>query len=134
MKLIFINEVGRTWNGENTYEFLFTDDTSEIDGEFWDRVPAGGNPEPPRPTFVKKVGKLKTDLVFDLVQNSDTFAMWDAVDGLIALGWENIDDYELYPESRIHFDFGADIESVEAKLLSKDNTLVYSEDTIKIEE
>jgi hypothetical protein len=29
----------------------------------------------------------------------------DAVDGVIALGYEN-DDYESYPESRLHFHFG----------------------------
>jgi hypothetical protein len=28
--------------------------------------------------------------------------VWDAVDGVIALGYENIDDYESYPESRLH--------------------------------
>lgn len=133
MKLIYINKVGMSWNSGRVYEFLFSD-SEDVDGENWDRIPAGGNPEPPKSTYVKKVGKLNTDLVFDLIQDSDTFAMWDAVDGLISLGWENIDEYEQYPDSRIHFSFGDELDVVVEKLLTKDNTLVFSNDTIKIEQ
>jgi hypothetical protein len=45
--------------------------------------------------------------------------VWDAVDGVIALGYENIDDYESYPESRLHFHFGDTIKDVENKLYEK---------------
>jgi hypothetical protein len=50
--------------------------------------------------------------------------VWDAVDGVIALGYENIDDYESYPESRLHFHFGDTIKDVENKLYEKD--LIYN--------
>ena len=125
MFLIFINKIGTTWDSENIYEFLFSDDITDVDGEFWDKVPAGGNPEPPKPASVKKVGRLNTSLDLDVIQDSDTFAMWDSIDGLIALGWENIDEYEEYPDNRLYFGFGSKLEDVEKKLLAKDNALVF---------
>ena len=62
-----------------------------------------------------------------MVQKSDTFAVWDAVDGIIALAWEDISDYDEYPDSRLYFKFGEDIKSVEDKLYEKDIILKYKE-------
>lgn len=59
--------------------------------------------------FIKKVGHLEADLKLDVIQNSDTFAVWDAVDGVISLGWENINAYDSYPEKRLCFRFGETI-------------------------
>jgi hypothetical protein len=61
-----------------------------------------------------------------LVQQSDTFSVWDAVDGVIALGWENIDEYDEYPEIRLWFKFGEEIKTVNDKLYEKDIVLEYS--------
>ena len=42
--------------------------------------------------------------------------MQDCIDGCIALAWENIDDYEEYPENgRLVFNFGEAFEDVERK-------------------
>ena len=35
MKLIYINKVGKDWEGNYMYEFLFSDTTENIDGEDW---------------------------------------------------------------------------------------------------
>lgn len=128
MKLIYINKVGKEWDGTYVYEFLFSDKVENVDGEEWDSVPASGRPEPPNSEFVKSVGVLKTDIVFNLVQDSDTFAVWDAVDGIVALGWEDIDDYDVYPESRLWFNFGLDISEVNDRLYERDLVLNYNND------
>lgn len=126
MKLVYINEIGADWTGKNMYEFLFSDDVTSIDGDDWDAYPASGRPEPPSGEFIKKVGRLTTELKFDLVQDSDTFALWDAVDGVIALGWENLTEYDEYPESRLYFSFGDEIGGVEDALYERDAVLDYN--------
>ena len=129
MKLVYINEVGTDWTGNFIYEFLFSDKIDAVDGEDWDAYPASNAPSPPNGKFIKRVGRLTSEIKFDLIQQSDTFAVWDAVDGLIALGWEDISDYDEYPEVRTYFLFGEEIKSVEDKLYEKDLILEYK--TIK---
>jgi len=125
--LIYVNHVGKNYKGSHIYEFLFSDTTSGIDGEDWDTFPASGRPEPPHEIFIKYVGKLDSNLKLDVVQNSDTFAVWDAVDGVIALAWENVNAYDSYPEHRLCFKFGESVKEVEDKLYEKDLILVNFE-------
>lgn len=132
--LVYINKIGTDWVGKTLYEFLFSTDKENIDGEDWDAYPASGNPSPPNPNDIHMVGKLSSDLKFDLVQYSDTFAVWDAVDGIIALGWEDISDYEEYPERRLYFSFGETKESIDNKLYEKDLILEYNVKVKKIED
>jgi hypothetical protein len=131
MFLIYINKVGKDWEGNYYYEFLFSDDIEDVDGENWDSYPASGNPEPPSSIFVKKVGKVSTDIIkLDLIQYSDTFSVWDSIDGIVALGWENIDDYDEAPEYRIFFKFGDKLEVVEEKLFNKGLIINYNKEGI----
>ena len=130
MNLVYINKIGQNWKGNYIYEFLFSDILKDIDGEGWDSYPASGNPEPPEGRFVKETGMLDTTLKLDLVQESDSFAMWDAVDGIVSMAWENMEGYDEYPEKRLFFAFGEDIESVNDKLYEKDIVLNYNKETI----
>jgi hypothetical protein len=117
--------VGKNYENKFIYEFIFSNSIENIDGNDWDTFPASGRPEPPHNNFIKKVGRLESELKLDVIQNSDTFAVWDAIDGVIALAWENINSYESYPDNRINFRFGEDIKSVEEKLYEKDLILEY---------
>ena len=130
MKLVYINKIGQNWKGNYIYEFLFSDIVKDIDGEGWDSYPSSGNPEPPEGRFIKETGLLNTTLKLDLVQESDSFAMWDAVDGIVAMSWENMEGYDEYPEKRLFFSFGEDIESVNNKLYEKDIVLNYNKELI----
>ena len=112
--------VGKDYKGNLIYEFIFSDTTKNIDGEEWDTFPASGRPEPPHDNFIKGVGRLESELNLEVIQNSDTFAVWDAIDGVIALAWENINAYESYPDKRLCFKFGEPIEDVEGKLYEHD--------------
>lgn len=130
--LIYVNKIGEDWTGNNLYEFLFSDKTDNIDGEDWDASPASGRPSPPNATFVKKVGRLTCeDIKFKLVQNSGEFAVWDAVDGVVALAWEDIESYNEYPENRLALHFGDSIKDVEDKLYEHDLVLDYTYNKVK---
>ena len=130
MNLVYINKIGQNWKGNYIYEFLFSDILKDIDGEGWDSYPSSGNPEPPEGRFIKETGLLNTTLKLDLVQESDSFAMWDAVDGVVSMAWENMEGYEDYPEKRLFFSFGEDIKSVNDKLYEKDIVLNYNKELI----
>jgi hypothetical protein len=123
--LVFINKIGESWEGKTVYEFIFSHTTEDIDGDDWDEYPASGLPSPPNEGFVKAVGRLESELKLDVIQDSDTFAVWDAVDGIVALGWENINDYDEYPDRRLSFAFGEGVKDVEDKLYEKDLILEY---------
>lgn len=132
MKLVYINQMGSNWKGLNVYEFLFSTETTNIDGDDWDAYPASGQPSPPNADVIARVGVLTSEFKLTLVQNSDTFAVWDAVDGVIALGWEDISDYDTYPETRTHFMFGEEMKSVDDKLYENDLILEYNTEVKQI--
>jgi hypothetical protein len=127
--LIYVNKVGKDYKGNSIYEFIFSDTTKGIDGDDWDTFPASGRPSAPHDHFIKKVGRLESELNLDVIQNSDTFAVWDAIDDVIALAWENINAYDSYPDKRLCFKFGEPIQSVEAKLYENDLILQYKKQT-----
>lgn len=124
--LIYVNKIGKDYKENYLYEFIFSDTTKNIDGDDWDTFPASGRPSAPHDHFIKKVGRLESEIKFDVVQDSDTFAVWDAVDEVIALAWENINAYDSYPEKRICFKFGEPMDVVESKLYEKDLILQYN--------
>ena len=125
--LIYINEVGKNYKGEYVYEFIFSDATKNVDGENWDMYPASGKPEPPQEQFIKRVGKMVSNLKFHVVQDSDTFAVWDAIDGIVALAWEDISEYDTYPDTRLSFAFGETMQATIDKLYEHDITLEFIE-------
>ncbi len=130
MTLVFINELGPNFRGDNIYEFIFSD-VDDVYGEEWESETANGKPTPPHVEFIKKVGVLKnSDIELELIQNSDFFGMYDAVDGVIALGWEKPDNYE---GKRLVFHFGDKLETVENKLYEKDIVLKWERNLVSDE-
>lgn len=121
MKLLYINALNKNHKGESIYEFLFGQTTEIEYGENWEQVPASAaSVTPPPIDYVHEVGLLVTDeMEIDCVQFSD-FAVVDAVDTIIALGWEDI---PLDGIVRLVFHFGESLESVKDKLYSRDLTL-----------
>lgn len=135
MNLIYINELGPNFRGDNIYEFIFSD-VDDVYGEDWDVEPASGRPSPPKIDFIKKVGILKnSDIQLDLVQNSDFFCVYDAVDGVISLGWEKSDSDEIiiFKKKRLVFQFGESIENVENKLYERDVVLNWEKNLVSNE-
>lgn len=133
--LIYINKIGTNFKGEHMFEFLFSDRTDWDWDESWyeSSVITDKNDLTPEPEFIKLVGNLKTDeLDLELVQNSGVFQIFNAVEGIIALGWEKLEDSEEeYPEERIVFRFGETQSSVQDKLYAMDLVLNYNETKVK---
>jgi hypothetical protein len=126
MELIYINELGPDFKGQKQYEFIFSED-DEIDDENWFSIPASSIScsLSPNIKYINIIGLLKdTDIDLELVQNSDYFGMIDAVDGIIALGWEKFDEDNI--NNRLYFKFGDDIKNVTEKLLNKKYSLIIN--------
>ena len=68
LKLIFVLKIGYNSKNEGMYEFIFSNDETNIDveGWCWDLVPACDNALPPTEDFVNAVISLKTS-TFDLI-------------------------------------------------------------------
>jgi hypothetical protein len=126
MELIYINELGPDFKGQKQYEFIFSED-DEIDDENWFSIPASSisSSLSPNINYINIIGLLKdTDIDLELVQNSDYFGMIDAVDGIIALGWEKFNEEN--NNNRLYFKFGDDIKNVTEKLLNKKHKLIIN--------
>lgn len=132
MRLIYINEIGADYKGQNQYEFIFS--SSEVlDYDEWFVIPAATITEGKTPDVedIDTVALLKdTDLELELIQNSDYFGIIDAVDGVISLGWEKFDIN--LDNSRIFFKFGEKLENIERKLSNRGFELIKT--NIKEEE
>jgi len=80
MYLIYINELGKDYKGQHQYEFIFSKNKEVLEDE-WFIIPSSGRSIPPSLEKIDLVGLLKnSDIVLELVQNSDFFGMIDAVD------------------------------------------------------
>ena len=131
MNLVFINELGPNFRGDNIYEFIFSD-IDDVYGEDWDSETANGKPTPPHVEFIKRVGVLKnSEIELELIQNSDFFGMYDAVDGVIALGWEKeTDEVDFSLVKRLVFNFGDTEEDIKNKLYERDIVLQFEKEVV----
>lgn len=124
--LAYIHHVGPRYNDLHHYQFLFTTEEEEIEGENWDSYPANGNPSPPPSEFISSVGDLISNVSLELAQNSELFSMWDSIDGVIPLGWEDISGLEEYPQKRLIFPYRMSMKDVTSLLYERDIVLDYS--------
>jgi len=134
MYLIYINRIGTTFKGENVFEFLFS---NSIDWE-WDEswyessVVTETRDLSPDESIIKLVGTLKTDeFDLELIQEDGVRNINDAVEGIIALGWEKYQEGEDFPDKRRVFKFGDTKQEVDDELYEYDIILKYKENKIK---
>lgn len=135
MILVYVNELGPNFRGDNIYEFIFSN-LDDVWGEDWDSEPANGKPQPPNIEYIKKVGVLKnSEIELNLIQNSDFFGVYDAIDGVISLAWERSDSDEILisKRKRLVFQYGETVDSVENKLYERDVVLKWEKNLISNE-
>lgn len=132
-QLVFVNELGPNFRGDNLYEFIFSSET-EIDSEGWDSFPAGGNPQPPHIDYISKVGVLKNDKIkLNVIQNSDFFSFYDAIDKVIALAWEdNESEYYDDTKTRLVFHYGDSEQDVMDNLYERDIVLKIEKELLNV--
>lgn len=124
MRLIYINELGKDYKGQNQYEFIFSEDIDNIEEE-WYIIPSSDRSVPPNIDNIDAVGLLKdSDLILDLVQKSDFFGVIDAVDDIISLGWEPFDFSEDERVLRLSFHYGETLKQVQDKLNTRSLQLI----------
>jgi hypothetical protein len=130
--LIFVNELGPNYKGENIYEFIFSDNLEDVWGDSWESKPSNGYPAPPDLEHIKKVGIFKNNLVsLSVIQNSDYFSMIDALDDVISLAWENeTDNVNFELNKRLVFRFGDTEENVKNKLYERDIVLEFEKKVV----
>ena len=117
--LVYINALNQNYRGENIYEFIFSDTTEIQAGLDWEVEPSSaGNVTPPPIEFIKGVATVKNkNIELLVIQHSDNFSMYDAVENIIALGWESTSS-EVY--DRLVFHFGDTFETVKEKFYERD--------------
>jgi hypothetical protein len=132
MYLIFVNELGPNYRGDNIYEFIFSDTVIDIWGESWESKPSNGYPKPPEMEFIKKVGLLKnTSLEFELVQNSDFFSFMDSMDDVVSLAWEKENEsVDFTTTKRLVFRFGESEQEIKDKLYERDIVLEFEKKVV----
>lgn len=131
--LIYVHDVGVDSTGKNIYEFLFNDNLEdEVSNTDWDFYPASaGSPIPPHERFIKEIGRLETrEIKLDVIQRSDTFTIFDGLDKIVAMAYEDINSYEVYPKKRLGFSFGETLQEVKDKLYEKDLILEFKYEKI----
>ena len=125
--LTFVNGLGPDYKGDNLYEFIFSEELTEVWGDGWENKPSNGYPTPPELKYIKKVGVLRnTNIKLDLIQNSDFFSMVDAIDDVIALAWETDDTNK----KRLVFRFGQSEKEIKDKLYERDLILEFEKKVV----
>lgn len=133
MYLIYINRIGTTFKGEHIFEFLFSNSVEWEWDETWyeSSVMTDTRELSPDESIIKMVGTLKTDeFNLELVQEDGVRDIYNAVEGIIALGWEKLEEEEEIPEKRRVFNFGDTKESIDEQLYEYDLALKYKENKI----
>lgn len=126
VSLCFINLVGEENDGFYRYEFIFTDNVENVFGENFDQKPAClVNELQVDDEYITEIHTVKMKIKLDLIQDNCCFSISDCYDGIVSLAWENMDDYEEYPEDgRLFFMFGESLSDVERKLAVKNVIMV----------
>lgn len=121
LHLVYVEPIGLNSHDLFEYDFLFSETPDIVWGEDWaEQCPAACDNMRPGNEMISKVERLTTIIPFGLAQKNTCFSMQDCIDGIISLAWEDLSEYEEYPEPlRLIFRFGESFESVEDKLAQR---------------
>lgn len=120
--LIYVEPIGINAEGLYEYEFYFSETPETAWAEDWaEQCPSACKMTKPEGDFVNEILRLKTQIPFFCAQQNSCFSFQDCIDGIISVCFEDISDYEEYPEPyRIVFSFGEEKESVVKKIMSRE--------------
>lgn len=91
LELIYVHKIGENYKGELLYEFLFSQNSDEIDPEEWGwyDIPASECAEPPNIRYVDQVLNLKTkDFELECLHESHERCYYDGYHKIQALAYE----------------------------------------------
>lgn len=116
--LVYVKPLGKNAIDYYEYDFFFSETPDVVWGDDWGEPNPSScqDTEPYDYTYISTY-RLKTTIPFSVAQENSCFPMRFAKYGLIALCYENISDYDEYPEPcRIVLHFGEEFDEVEKKL------------------
>ena len=121
LKLIYVDTIGKNLTGNYEYDFYFSEAPDIVWGDDWnEQCPLACENLRPYTNTYSLVKRLVTDIPFFCAQKNSCFSMSDMTVGIIACCFEDISEYEEYPEPyRIVFGFGESYKSVVEKLNSR---------------
>lgn len=117
--------------GLHEYELYFSEAPELVWGEDWNAsCPAACGKEGIRPdeTTYQIIKRLECDVPFNCISENTCFSCQDMIDQIVACMWEDISDYDEYPEPiRLVFKFGDTIEEIVSKLETRSLALDENE-------
>lgn len=121
-RLIYVNKIGTTPDGQNIYHFMYSDDIDNVWMEQWSEKPACNChylcPDAEMVTYTKEV-KTEVDLITCTSACCNSYG--DICDNVLSIAYENIDGAETYPEPfRIVLHYGDTMDDVDAVLAKRD--------------
>ena len=121
--LCFVKHVGDDIDGKHLYEFLFSNRIDEFWGDGFEYFPACVAVDfKPNEEYYNIVKIVKTNIKFILAQNSCCNSFQDCIDHIIPVAYEDITNYDEYPDLRLVLHFGMEYSEVE-ELLSQKNII-----------
>ena len=100
--LAYVNPIGENNIEWYEYDIYFTKTPDIVWGYGWDcEFAAQGDIEPPDKQTYSLVKRIKTNIPLQCAQNNNSYGMRYAVEDIISLAFEDISEYDEYPENRI---------------------------------
>lgn len=121
-KLIYVERIGVNSVGLTEYDFYFSETPDNAWGEDWNELcPLACENLKPLENTYSLVKRLECTIPFRCAQENACFSMSDMTVGIIACCFEDISEYDEYPEPyRIVFQFAEDYDSVVEKLETRE--------------
>jgi len=123
--LVYVEKLNDIPNSKGLFEYeFFFSETPEITwGSDWNQqCPSACSKEDLRPdtSTYSEVKKLCSIIPLLSIGENSCFSVQDSVDQIVAICWEDISEYDTYPDPiRLVFNYGEKIESVEDKLAQR---------------
>ena len=116
--LAFIDEIGRTVDGEYIYRFDFTTDVDTVWGDYFNIAPAVIVPDlQADKNCLSKSAKVIFPREMVIAKKNYCYSMQDCIDGILPMMFSEIDDNTLEYNNRPFFiSFGTEFEVIEKML------------------
>lgn len=118
-KLVYIKPVCKNSDGTYRYDFYFSETPENVWGQDWDiSNPLSCDDTEPEKTTYSEIKHIDSPYKLKTAEEMSCLSMENAIYGIIALGWIDIETLEEYPEhGRMVFHFNDSMDKV-TELLS----------------
>ena len=113
----YVDEIGRTINGDYIYRLYFTYDKDVVWGDYFNICPSSIVPNiTPDINTMSHIANIYTPIKLELAKNNACFSMQDCIDGILPLAFININDEDnienINNNGALIFRFGETIDNI----------------------